>query len=82
MGLFRKGHRRRKRASVMACARCGSRDFDRPLYFEGPITYEHRSDQLVVCNNCGHEGVPLAFQSEEERERYAGEVGGETQKDE
>jgi len=54
---------------VRACANCGSADLN-PFGETSSITSLYRPLGKYECRECGHVGVPILFDSDEERVRF------------
>src|SRR5207247_10381007 len=56
-----------------ACGRCGSGRVHPKLLVMGPIAGIDSDSRSFVCRACGHEGLPIFFDTEEARAQFARE---------
>ena len=63
--------------AVKACMYCGSDDISRKQLFEGPVVYTHNAMDSIYCAACGKSGVPMLFDTEDERESFERELAKE-----
>src|SRR6266567_372878 len=59
-----------------ACARCGSGKVHPKLLVMGPIAGIDSDSRSYVCHECGHEGLPIFFDTAEARAQFAREKKG------
>jgi uncharacterized protein related to proFAR isomerase len=59
-----------------ACGRCGSGQVHPKLLMMGPIAGIDSDSRSFVCRACGHEGLPIFFDTEEARDQFAREKKG------
>ncbi|HYY48130.1 MAG TPA: HisA/HisF-related TIM barrel protein [Thermoplasmata archaeon] len=59
-----------------ACARCGSGQVHPKLLVMGPIAGIDSDSRSFVCHACGHEGLPIFFDTAEGRAQFEREKGG------
>src|SRR2546428_8243214 len=61
---------------LAACARCGSNQVHRKLLVMGPIGGVDSDSRSYVCHACGHEGLPIFFDTEGARAQFEREKQG------
>ncbi|MGQ0796719.1 MAG: HisA/HisF-related TIM barrel protein [Methanobacteriota archaeon] len=61
---------------VAACARCGSGRVHPKLLVMGPIAGIDSDSRTFICEACGHEGLPIMFDTDAERARFEAETHG------
>ena len=71
---WKRRSKRRKNRGHKACMECGSGRLDRVRMWDGPVTYEHNTFASHVCMDCGWSGIPVIFNTEEERQRFQDEL--------
>src|SRR5438093_3258899 len=59
-----------------ACARCGSGQVHAKLLIMGPIAGVDSDSRSFVCHACGHEGLPIFFDTESARAQFEREKKG------
>src|SRR2546428_2307952 len=59
-----------------ACARCGSGQVHPKLLVMGPIAGVDSDSRSYVCHACGHEGLPIFFDTEPGRAQFEREKKG------
>jgi len=59
-----------------ACARCGSGRVHPKLLVMGPIAGIDSDSRSFICESCGHEGLPVFFDTAEIREQFEAEKKG------
>src|SRR6266702_1123092 len=59
-----------------ACARCGSGKVHPKLLVMGPIAGIDSDSRSYVCHECGHEGLPIFFDTAEARAQFGREKRG------
>src|SRR5438445_183545 len=59
-----------------ACARCGSNQVHPKLLVMGPIAGIDSDSRSYVCHACGHEGLPIFFDTEGARDQFEREKKG------
>src|SRR2546421_2590546 len=59
-----------------ACARCGSGQVHPKLLVMGPIAGVDSDSRSYVCHACGHEGLPIFFDTEAGRAQFEREKKG------
>src|SRR6266511_1775270 len=59
-----------------ACARCGSGKVHPKLLVMGPIAGIDSDSRSYVCHECGHEGLPIFFDTAEARAQFEREKKG------
>src|SRR6266487_1408269 len=59
-----------------ACARCGSDQVHPKLLVMGPIAGIDSDSRAYVCHVCGYEGLPILFDTAEERAQFEREKKG------
>jgi uncharacterized protein related to proFAR isomerase len=59
-----------------ACGRCGSNQVHPKLFVMGPIAGVDSDSRSFVCDACGHEGLPIFFDSEGARAQFEREKQG------
>src|SRR2546421_10162843 len=59
-----------------ACARCGSNQVHPKLLVMGPIAGIDSDSRSYVCHACGHEGLPIFFDTEAGRAQFGREKKG------
>src|SRR5216117_3123987 len=59
-----------------ACARCGSGQVHAKLLIMGPIAGVDSDSRSFVCHACGHEGLPIFFDTEGARAQFEREKQG------
>ncbi len=59
-----------------ACARCGSGQVHPKLLVMGPIAGVDSDSRSFVCHACGHEGLPIFFDTETARTQFEREKKG------
>src|SRR3989441_3658404 len=59
-----------------ACARCGSNQVHPKLLVMGPIAGVDSDSRSYVCHACGHEGLPIFFDTEGARAQFEREKQG------
>jgi uncharacterized protein related to proFAR isomerase len=62
--------------NVAACARCGSGRVHPKLLVMGPIAGIDSDSRSYVCEACGYEGLPVIFDTDQERGRFERETKG------
>jgi len=62
--------------NVAACARCGSGRVHPKLLVMGPIAGIDSDSRSYICEACRYEGLPVVFDTEEERARFEREKKG------
>jgi len=61
---------------VAACARCGSGRVHPKLLVMGPIAGIDSDSRSYICETCGHEGLPVFFDSDQVRAEFEREKQG------
>ena len=59
-----------------ACGRCGSGQVHPKLLVMGPIAGVDSDSRSYVCHACGHEGLPIFFDTESARAQFEREKKG------
>ena len=59
-----------------ACGRCGSGQVHPKLLVMGPIAGIDSDSRTFVCHACGHEGLPIFFDTQEARAQFEREKKG------
>lgn len=59
-----------------ACGQCGSGRVHPKLLMMGPIAGIDSDSRSFVCHACGHEGLPIFFDTEDQRAQFEGEKHG------
>ncbi len=61
---------------VAACARCGSYRVHPKLLVMGPIPGIDSDSRSYICEECRYEGLPIIFDTEDQRVRFEAEARG------
>jgi uncharacterized protein related to proFAR isomerase len=64
-----------------ACARCGSGQVHPKLLVMGPIAGIDSDSRSFVCHACGHEGLPIFFDTADARRQFEREKRGQSSPD-
>src|SRR5712691_3931211 len=59
-----------------ACGRCGSNQVHPKLLVMGPIAGVDSDSRSFICHACGHEGLPIFFDTEGARAQFEKEKQG------
>lgn len=59
---------------IAGCARCGSRRVHPKLLVMGPIPGIDSDAYSYICEDCKYEGMPVIFDTEEQRAQFAKEI--------